>query len=130
MSPALLTAVDSTNHVHIIIGSNSLAGARCSKSIEVGAKPKLIAPGASVLHYGLVKRIEAGEVTWIKAEFEDQCLTALGRAEVEGVVDAVFVTLARQDPLSMISNVFLSELLLTEYKDLTSQMFVDDCVFQ
>lgn len=92
MAPALLTAVDATSHIHLIVGSNPLAGARCSRSIEVGAKPILIAPEDSTLHYGLVKRIEAGEVKWIKRSFQDEDLTTWGRPEVDGVVDAVFVT--------------------------------------
>jgi uroporphyrin-III C-methyltransferase len=92
MAPALLTAVDATSHVHLIVGSNPLAGARCTRSIEVGAKPILLAPEDSTLHYGLVKRIEAGEVKWLKRGFKDDDLTTLGREEVDGVVDAVFVT--------------------------------------
>ncbi|KAK8185290.1 tetrapyrrole methylase [Phyllosticta capitalensis] len=100
MAPALLTAVDSTSHVHLIVGSNSLAGARCSKAAEVGAKPILIAPEDSTLHYGLSKRIESGEVEWLKRDFQDGDLTSLGREEVDGVVDAVFVTLGGKNPQS------------------------------
>ncbi|KAF1841493.1 uroporphyrin-III C-methyltransferas-like protein [Cucurbitaria berberidis CBS 394.84] len=92
MAPALLTAVDATSHIHLIIGSNPLAGARCSRSIEVGAKPILLAPEEATLHYGLVKRIEAGEVQWLKRSFNEEDLTTLGRSEVDGVVDAVFIT--------------------------------------
>lgn len=92
MAPALLTAVDSASHIHLIVGSNPLAGARCTRSIEVGAHPILIAPEEATLHYGLVKRIEEGEVKWIKRNFQEEDLTTLGRAEVDGVVDAVFVT--------------------------------------
>ncbi|KAI2477793.1 Tetrapyrrole methylase [Pyrenophora tritici-repentis] len=94
MAPALLTAVDATSHIHLIIGSNPLAAARCSRSIEVGAKPILLAPEDSTLHYGLAKRIEAGQVHWVKRSFQEEDLTTLGRAEVDGVVDAVFVTAA------------------------------------
>ncbi|KAK7537184.1 tetrapyrrole methylase [Phyllosticta citribraziliensis] len=100
MAPALLTAVDSTSHVHLIVGSNPLAGARCSKSAEVGAKPILIAPENSTLHYGLLKRIENGEVEWLKRDFQDSDLTSLGRDDVDGVVDAVFVTLGGKNPQS------------------------------
>jgi uroporphyrin-III C-methyltransferase len=100
MAPALLTAVDSTNHIHLIVGSNPLAGARCSRSIEVGAKPKLVAPPGASLHYGITKRIDEGQVEWIKKSFQDEDLTTLGREEVDGVVDAVFITLASQDPMS------------------------------
>lgn len=92
MAPALLTAIDSTSHVHLIIGSNPLAGARCSRSIEVGAKPIVIAPEDATVHYSLMKRIEDGEVQWIKRAFQTEDLSTLGRAEVDGVVDAVFVT--------------------------------------
>jgi uroporphyrin-III C-methyltransferase len=92
MAPALLTAVDATSQIHLVIGSNPLAGARCSRAVEVGAKPILIAPTDSTLHYGLIKRIEAGEVKWLQRSFVDEDLTTLGRAEVDGVVDAVYVT--------------------------------------
>ena len=100
MPPALLTAVDSASHVHLIIGSNPLASARCSRAIEVGAIPKLIAPQESELHYGIVKRVEEGQVDWIKREFRDEDLTTLGRQDVGYVVDAVFVTLGARDPMS------------------------------
>lgn len=92
MDPPLLTALDSAGHIHLIIGSNPLASARCSKSIEVGAKPKVIAPADADVHYVLAKRIEDGEVEWIKKSFEDADLSILGRVEVDNVVDAVFVT--------------------------------------
>ncbi|KAF2867183.1 uroporphyrin-III C-methyltransferas-like protein [Massariosphaeria phaeospora] len=100
MAPALLTAIDSTSHVHLIVGSNPLAGARCSRSLEVGAKPILIAPEDATLHYGLVKRIDEGEVLWLKREFKESDLSSLGRAEVDRVVDAVFVTVGGKQNLS------------------------------
>jgi uroporphyrin-III C-methyltransferase len=100
MAPALLTAIDSSSHVHLIIGSNPLAGARCARSIEVGAIPKLIAAESAELHFGLAKRVEAGEIQWIKSEFQDEHLSSLGRDEVDNVVDAVFVTLGGRHPLS------------------------------
>ena len=92
MAPALLTAIDCASHIHLIIGSNSLAGARCSRSIEVGAKPIVIAPEDATVHYALMKRIDDGEVKWIKRTFQEDDLKTLGRSEVDGVVDAVFVT--------------------------------------
>lgn len=102
MAPALLTAVDSTDHVHLIIGTNPLAGARCSKSFEVGAKVKLIAPTEAELHYGLQKRVDEGQVEWLKKDFEDDDVKTVGREEVDGFVDAVFVTLGGKHPLSTI----------------------------
>ncbi|KAF2839099.1 hypothetical protein M501DRAFT_1011033 [Patellaria atrata CBS 101060] len=100
MAPALLTAVDSSSHVHLIIGSNPLAGARCSRSLGVGARAILLAPEDALLHYGLTKRIDTGEVEWLKREFRDEDLTTLGREEINHVVDAVFVTLGGRHAMS------------------------------
>ena len=97
---SLLLAVDSTSHIHLIVGSNPLAAARCAKSIEVGAKPILIAPGTAELHYALQKRIDDGHVEWQKRAFADEDILRLGREELDGVVDAVFVTSGSRDPLS------------------------------
>jgi hypothetical protein len=98
---SLLTSIDSTSHIHLIIGSNPLAAARCSKSLEVGAKPLLIAPETADLHYALQKRIDSGEVKWLKKSFEDEDPLRLGRPEINSVVDAVFVTSGPREPLSM-----------------------------
>ncbi|PSK46002.1 hypothetical protein B9Z65_4970 [Elsinoe australis] len=100
MAPSLLTAVDSQDHVHLIIGSNPLAGARCNRSLEVGATPKVIAPADANLHYGLAKSVEEGKVEWIKRAFQDSDLTTFGRDEVENVVDAVFITSSGKSALS------------------------------
>lgn len=101
MAPtSLLTAIDSTSHIHLIIGSNPLAAARCTKSLEVGAKPLLIASETAELHYTLQTRIENGEVKWLKKSFEDSDVLTMGREDINGVVDAVFVTLGSRDPLS------------------------------
>lgn len=100
MTP-LLTALGCEGQVHLIIGSNPLASARCAKSLEVGAKPKIIARADADVHYVLAKRIEQGEVEWIKKEFCDEDLTTLGREEIDGVVDAVFVTSGGKSNLSM-----------------------------
>lgn len=100
MTPSLLTAVESVGHVHLVIGTNPLAGARCAKSLEVGATVKLIAPADAGLHYGLMKRVVEGHVQWIKKDLDDDDLKTLGREEVNGVVDAVFVTLGGKHPTS------------------------------
>lgn len=97
---SLLTAIDSTSHIHLIIGSNPLAAVRCAKSLEVGATPLLIAPETAELHYALQKRVNSGEVKWLKKSFEDRDVLQLGREDVLGVVDAVFVTSGVRDPLS------------------------------
>lgn len=100
MSVPLLIAHDAAGHIHLIIGSNPLASARCAKSIEVGAKPKIVAPADAEVHYALMKRIEDGDVEWIKKTFVDELLTTLGRDEVDNVVDSVFVTLGGKKALS------------------------------
>ena len=107
MAPmSLLTAVDSSSHIHLIVGSNPLAAARCAKSLEVGAKPLLIAPETAELHYALQKRIDSGGVQWLQKTFEDEDVLRLGRQEVNGVVDAVFVTSGPRDALSELTQIF------------------------
>lgn len=92
-APGLLTSTDCTSQIHLVIGSNSFAGARCTKSLEAGAKVKLIAPDAEGLPYGLQKRVDDNEIQWIRREFHADDLTCLGREDVNHVVDMVFVTL-------------------------------------
>lgn len=91
---SLLTASDCRGHVHLIIGSNSLAGKRCEQSLATGATPILIAPDtpSAPLHYGLAKLVEAKSVTWLRQSFTRELLTTLGREDVDYVVDAVFIT--------------------------------------
>ena len=101
LSP-LLISLDSASHIHLIVGSNPLAAARCSKSVQAGAKPIVIAPANADVHYTLAKRFEEGTAQWIRKDYHDDDLKTRGRAEVECVVDAVFVTLGRRHPLSKI----------------------------
>lgn len=111
MPTPILTAHDATGHVHLIVGSNSLASARCNRSLEAGAKAIVAAPADAEMHYALQKRIEDGQVEWIKGQFEDQILHTYGRDEVDNVADAVFVTLGGKDPLSR-CNIYLTKLRL------------------
>ncbi|ROT34470.1 uroporphyrinogen-III C-methyltransferase [Sodiomyces alkalinus F11] len=97
---SLLAAFNCRDNIHLIIGTNPLAASRCGQSLNAGAKPVLIAPETAELHYGLAKRIEAGEVKWHKKEFQDNDLFTLGREDVGGVVDVVFVTSGPRDPSS------------------------------
>ncbi|KAH0429814.1 hypothetical protein CcaCcLH18_08237 [Colletotrichum camelliae] len=100
LTTSLLTALNCKGNTHLVIGTNPLAAARCTQSINAGATPILLAPDTSDLHYNLQKRIDAGEVTWHKKAFQDTDLFTLGRDEVDNVVDAVFVTSGPRDPLS------------------------------
>ncbi|KAM0817584.1 putative Tetrapyrrole methylase [Seiridium cardinale] len=97
---SLLTATDARSHVHLVVGSNPLAAARCTQSLSVGASPLLLAPATAQLHYALQKRVDDGDVKWMKKAFEDSDLLTLGREEVDRVVDAVFVTSGPRDPQS------------------------------
>ncbi|ROV95455.1 hypothetical protein VMCG_08496 [Cytospora schulzeri] len=99
---SLLTATDCRSHIHLIIGSNSLAGKRCEQSLATGAKPILVAPEnieTQPAHYGITKLTDSGQVTWLRQPFTDDLLSSLGREEVGGVVDAVFVTSANSSSL-------------------------------
>ncbi|KAK1494558.1 uroporphyrin-III [Colletotrichum tamarilloi] len=100
---SLLTSLNCKGNTHLIIGTNPLAAARCTQTINAGATPILIAPDTQDLHYGLQKRIDAGEVTWHRKAFADTDLFTLGRDEVDNVVDAVFVTSSSSPQAAQIS---------------------------
>lgn len=97
---SLLAALNCRDNVHLVIGTNPLAATRCGQSLSAGAHPILIAPKGAELHYALQKQVDEGLVKWHKRSFEDADLVSLGRQEVDGVVDAVFVTFGSRDPLS------------------------------
>ncbi|KAK0656288.1 tetrapyrrole methylase [Cercophora newfieldiana] len=104
LSPAyhtsLLTAQHCRGHTHLILGSNPLAASRATQSLASGAKPILITPiAATELHYAVAAHIASGAVTHLARPFQDEDLFTLGRPEVDTVVDAVFITSAR-DPLA------------------------------
>lgn len=96
----LLTAVNAESQVHLIVGANPLAAARCTKSLEAGAKPIIIAPETVDLQYTLAERVADGSAQWVRREFEDSDLKTRGREEVDYIVDTVFVTLGGSHPLS------------------------------
>ena len=100
--PALLTAQNCVDHIHLILGSGPLAASRCTKSLQVGACPIVIAPATEDIHFTLAKAIDDGQVRLIQREFKEQDLSTLGRQEVEHYVDAVFVTLSTKDPRSVL----------------------------
>ncbi|OOQ81573.1 siroheme synthase [Penicillium brasilianum] len=96
----LMTAWNVESQIHLIVGSNPLAAARCAKSLEAGAKPIIIAPETAEVHFTLADQISNGSAQWVRREFQDDDLTTLGREEVDRVVDTVFVTLGGSDPSS------------------------------
>ena len=80
----LLTSVDCTQHVHLIVGDNGIAAKRATRSLEAGAMCIVISP------------TEVDELP-----FDLKGL--LGREEVDRVVDMVFVTLSPVDKKGTIS---------------------------
>lgn len=91
-APALLAAIDATDKVYLVIGSDPLANARCNKILEVGGVAIIVAPQHSGLHHNLQSRLDQGEIRWVEEEFHDRHLTTLGRQDVDNIVDGVFVT--------------------------------------
>lgn len=96
-----MTAWDVQSQIHLIVGANSLAAARCTKSLEAGAKPIIIAPETADMHFTLSEHINNGSAQWVRREFQDDDLITLGREEVDRVVDTVFVTLGGNSNLGM-----------------------------
>ncbi|KAL2402850.1 Uroporphyrinogen-III C-methyltransferase [Exophiala dermatitidis] len=100
MTPSLLTAQSCVGQIHLVLGTGPLAASRCAKSLEVGARPVIVAPGTTDLHFTLAKAVDDGNVLWIQRDFEEQDLRTLGREEVDGFVDAVFITWSAKHPQS------------------------------
>ncbi|KAL4906870.1 hypothetical protein BDW74DRAFT_149834 [Aspergillus multicolor] len=96
----LLASINAESQVHLIVGANPLAAARCTKSVQAGAKPVLVSPESESLQYTLAAHVENGTADWLRRVFKDDDLTTLGREEVDYVVDMVFVTLGGNHPLS------------------------------
>lgn len=91
---SLLAGLTCIDHIHLIVGTNPLASSRVTQSLAAGAHPIVLGSPGAEIHYALQKRIDDGLVKLESKEFEDEDLFRLGREEVGGVVDAVFVTAA------------------------------------
>lgn len=88
----LLSAVDCEEEIHLIIGAlgGNITYQRALKSIQVGAKPLLV-HDADVIDANLQSLVEQDMLQWNQKKFEMDDLQKLGRLEVDGVVDKVFV---------------------------------------
>jgi uroporphyrin-III C-methyltransferase len=104
MHAPLLSSQDVSGQVHLIIGSNPLANARCTRSSEAGAKAIVINHYQGDVHYALQQKVDDGRVELHNRAFRDEDLTTLGREAVDHVVDMVFVTLRDRSTLSTICN--------------------------
>ncbi|RKU43214.1 hypothetical protein DL546_000430 [Coniochaeta pulveracea] len=92
---SLLTAIDARSHVHLIIGSNSLAATRVTQSLASGARPILISPASAdsqPLHHILESHISSGTLIYHPRPVTENDILTLGRPEINGIVDAVFIT--------------------------------------
>lgn len=95
MPVPLLTSVDCTHQVHLIIGDNGIAAKRVARSLEAGASGILISPvEINELQFDLRAFVEKDRIKYVQRDFREEDLRMFGREEVEGVVDMVFVTLS------------------------------------
>ena len=98
MPVPLLTSVDCTHHVHLVIGDNGIAAKRATGSLEGGATCILVSPNdLDDLHFDLKNLVDKGRIKHVQREFQEEDLKAFGRMEVDGIVDMVFVTLSPLD---------------------------------
>ena len=105
MSVPLLTSVDCTQQVHLIVGDNGIAAKRVTRSLEAGATCVLVAPtDIELLHFDLKNLIERQLIRHVQRAFQEDDLKTFGRPEVDGVVDMVFVTLSPQDKKGTLSS--------------------------
>jgi len=95
MPVPLLTSVDCTSQIHLIIGNNGIAAKRVARSLEAGASCILISPvEKEELHFDLKEFIEKNRIEHVPRDFREEDLRTFGREEVDGIVDIVFVTLS------------------------------------
>lgn len=90
----LLASITCTEEVHLIIGVSNVASLRINSILQAGAKPILIAHQATQeIPKSIQDNISSGKLKYIEKEFDTNDLVSLGKEEVDGVVDRVFVTL-------------------------------------
>ena len=98
MPVPLLTSVDCTSQIHLIIGDNSIAAKRVARSLEAGASCVLLSPVKKhELHFDLKEFVERNRIKHVPRDFREEDLRTFGREEVDGIVDMVFVTLSPLD---------------------------------
>ncbi|GMM27361.1 uroporphyrinogen-III C-methyltransferase [Martiniozyma asiatica (nom. inval.)] len=107
MSQKLLTQLNTDDEVHLIIDNGQLShvlSKRVAGSIQSGAKVILVNPIKNELS-GILSETQLERFTQVEEPFGDSHLLSLGRSEVDGVVDRVFV-IAKEADLSFKQNVF------------------------
>lgn len=95
----LLASLLCQGETHIVYGGTSnVAALRINSILATGANPILIqVTDLEKFSHGLQDQINEGKVKWIKETYKKDHLLSLGRAEVDAVVDRVFVSLDSSD---------------------------------
>lgn len=109
MPVPLLTSVDCTHQVHLVIGDNGIAAKRATRSFEAGADCIFLSPKElGDLNFDIKNLIETGRIKHVQREFEEDDLKTFGRIEVDYIVDMVFITLSPLDkrgiPFQILNN--------------------------
>lgn len=92
---ALLAALSCAHERHLVVAStNSFPLVRVQAVLKTGARPVLVGPGP--LPQGLQQLLENGSIDHVARDFGLPDLDTLGRPEVGGVVDRVFVSLPQE----------------------------------
>lgn len=98
MGIPLLTSVDCVGQVHLVIGDDGIAAKRATRILEADATCILLSPSnIEDLHFDLKSLIERDQIIHVQRDFRENDLKSLGRTEVDGIVDMVFVTLSPLD---------------------------------
>lgn len=99
----LLTSWNCKNESHLVIGSSNACGLRIRAIIEAGATPTLITNGVEIDELPLIIKTiieESGDKETLKIlsqELDFSHILTLGRKEIDGVFDKVFVSLPLAD---------------------------------
>ncbi|EGW33413.1 methionine metabolism [Spathaspora passalidarum NRRL Y-27907] len=95
--PSLLASLISTGETHLVIGYSNVASIRITSIIESGASPILITNKGTIFTPSVQQYQEDGKLEIIyddlKIDNIRNSLKTLGREEVDGIVDRVFVSL-------------------------------------
>lgn len=93
--PALLTAQNVTDRVYLVVGFSTLTISRIRTIVEHGAIPVVVGfDGLDETARGKLSELEVENLTILDSAFDLNQLSTVGRKEIEGYVDGVFVTIS------------------------------------
>lgn len=93
---ALLAALNCANERHLLVGNPcTMSSLRVQAILKTGARPIIVAPGP--LPEALQQLHENGKLDHVERDFQISDLQALGRPEVDHIVDKVFVSLLQKE---------------------------------